>query len=92
MVVGCRGGSRYSEGVPSRFWLLDFWCLGLWSLGFEASKIHQRFIQCFLEDIDPVSKVFKILEDDSSGFSVPVFPQIDNILGFQNFEIDKHTF
>ena len=52
-------------------WFLGFNSPGLLvstSLGFEVAKIYQTFISCFQEDIDLVSKIFKILLDGSSGF------------------------
>ena len=44
----------------------DSWFLGFKDyqfLGFKASKIYEMPIPCFLEDIDPISKIFKILLD-----------------------------
>ena len=40
----------------------------LWFYGFMVSKVHQISISCFQEDLDPISKIFNILFNGSSGF------------------------
>ena len=37
-------------------------------IGFEVSKSYQFSFLCSLEDIDPISKIFKNLFDGSAGF------------------------
>ena len=39
-----------------------------WFLGFKVSEIYQIAISCFLEEIDPISKIFKNSLDGSPGF------------------------
>ena len=64
--------------LRGRGWFLVSWCLGFlvsWFrsflvskfLGFKASKIYKIICSCFLEDTDPISKIFKILLNGSSG-------------------------
>ena len=81
-VVGCRGGRRYVEGgswllgfLVSKFLcfrvssFLVSWCQMVSKfLGFKVSKIYQMLISCFQEKIGPISKIFKILLDGSTGF------------------------
>ena len=46
------------------FGFKDSWFLGVRDscfLGFKVSKIYHMFVSCFQEDLDPISKIFKIL-------------------------------
>ena len=65
-------------------WFLGFLCLFVvswflgfkdsWRLGFKVPKIYQMSISCLLEDIDPISKIVKIVLDGSPGcFRRPSF-------------------
>ena len=55
-------------------WLSDFKVLLIsWFQTFKASKIYQISMSCFLEDIDPISKIFKKSLDGSSGFPRALF-------------------
>ena len=101
-VVEGRGGSRYVEGVLGFLvsWFHSFlvsWFLGLkvswcqrflvsWFRSFKVPKIYQIAISCSLEDIDPISKSFKILLDGSSVFSAPVFSNMFKHISFPNVE------
>ena len=74
------------QGWESVSWFLGFWFLGFgflgfvvseflgfkdsWFLGSKVSKICQMSISCFLEEIDPISKISKIILDRSSGMFV----------------------
>ena len=74
-VVGCRGWSRYVEGVlgflVSCFlvsWFLGFevvWFLGFRFLGSKVSRIYHSSMSYFLIDIDHMSKISKMLLDTS---------------------------
>ena len=78
----------HPRGILDGFMVLRvFWfysCMALWRYtfmvvwchGFLVSKIYQMSISCFQEDIDLISKIFKIWLDGSSGFSAPVFSKI----------------
>ena len=66
--------------------------LGLGLLGLKVAKIYQISISPFLEGIDLISKMFKILLDGSAIFSAPVFSEIFKILDLQNFGIYKIKF
>ena len=79
-------------------WFLGFrvsWLLGSrvacykvsWFLGFKVSKICQMPISCFLEDIDPISKIVKNLFDGSLGF---VGPRLFH--NFQNIDFETMLF
>ena len=69
---------RFQSFLVSGFQsLLVSKALGFKIIGFKVSKIHQMSISCFLEDIDPISKVSKNLLDGSSGFlGIPLFENV----------------
>ena len=48
---------------------------------------YHKTISCFLEEIDPVYKIFKQLRRT---FTVPIFSNIFKIDDFQNVEISRH--
>ena len=62
-------------------WFLSCSCPGF--------KIYQIAISCFLEDIDLISKLFKISLDGSSGFSGARLFKTCQTFGFPSFGIDK---
>ena len=47
------------------------WFLGVLFFGVLVLINYEVSISCFLEDIDLIPKIFKILLDGSSSFSVP---------------------
>ena len=49
------------------------WFNGVLVSWLQSLKVYQMPISCFLEDIDPISKVFKNLFDGSPGLSAPFF-------------------
>ena len=49
-------------------------------------------ISCFLEDIDPIFKLFKSILDGSSVLFGPVFSEMSKQHEFQDFEISKNMF
>ena len=59
-------------------WSVVVWSYGfivLWRCGFMVSKNYQVSMSCFREDIDPISKIFEISLDGSSGLFGPrLFP------------------
>ena len=61
-------------------------------IGFKVSKLYQNSISCSLEDIDPVSKIFKNVLNGSSGFFGARLVQVFLILDVRSFEIYEHTF
>ena len=62
-----------------------------WFIGFKVSEIYQISILCFLGDIDPISKIFKMLFDGSSRCFGARLLKIATIWDFQHFEV-KHAF
>ena len=69
------------------------WFLGFLGLGFLVAKnTTKKNTPCFLEDIDLISRIFKISLDGSAGFPAPAFSDIVNFMGFQSFEIFKNVF
>ena len=59
--------------------------------GFLVSQFYQNPISCFLTDIDPISKIFKIILDRSSGFvGARLFPNCQT-LGFPNIRRFTNT-
>ena len=61
--VGMLRGKGFLGFLVSKF--LGFKVV--WLLGYDVSKIYQIRISCLLEDIEPISKIFKILLDGSAG-------------------------
>ena len=59
-------------------------------LGFKVSKICQISISCFLDDIDPISKIFKNLSNGSSEFVGARLLEVFKMLDSQHFEIYQH--
>ena len=70
------------------YWFLGFkesWFIGFLVFGskvskfpgFEKQKIfvpsYKISITCFLRDLDLISNIFKIIFDESAGFSAPAF-------------------
>ena len=55
-----------------------------------VSTIYQMSISCSQQYIDLISKIFKISLDGSSGFPVPVFPDIFKQMNFRNLESYKN--
>ena len=91
-----RGWNRYVEGcwgfsylkiknvLVSRLLVVGFWLLVFWFYGF---KIYQMSVSCFQEEIDPISNIFNILLDGSSGLlGARLFENYQH-LDFRNFEI-----
>ena len=68
-------------------WLSGF--MVVWFLGF---KKYQISFSCFQEDLDPISKIFKILLRGSSPFSAHVFSKMFKHLGFQFLRFTKIIF
>ena len=82
--VGYKGGSRYVDGFMVLgflvLWFYDVWFYGcslcnyvfmvLWFYSFVVSwfQKYQICISCFQVDIDPMSKIFKMMLDGSSTF------------------------
>ena len=62
-----------------------------WFLGFKVSNVYQMSISCFLEYIDPISTVFKILLDGASRFIGAHRPQQNELVDFRNLEIYKNN-
>ena len=60
------------------------WFLVLWSQ-------FTKHLLCFQEDVDPISKILKMLLDGPSWFSVRIFSPTKNTnTDVQHFEIYKH--
>ena len=63
--------------------LMVLWFYGfmlLWIYGFLVSKLYQISISCFQEDFDPMSMIFKIALDGSSGiFGTRLFQTCQNV-------------
>ena len=93
------GGSRYVEGglgflVVGFLGFEVSWFLGFvvsWFRcflvskfqSFKVSKIYQITISCSLEDIDPISKIFKKFEDGSSClFGACLFPRTKSWISY----------
>ena len=72
------------------FGFLVSWCVVVgflvsWFRGFLVSKKYQLYMSCFLEDIDLVSKIFKICSDGSSSlFGARLFENCQTF-GFEKF-------
>ena len=66
-----------------------------WFLGFLVSKF-QRFtkkhMSCFLDDIDLISKIFKVYQTDRRDFSAPVFSIVVRIVVFKTLKFIKSYF
>ena len=69
-------------------WFYGFMVLDLmvvWFYGFLVARIYQVPISCFLMDLEPISKVFKISLDGSSGFVGARLFQNREKCGFPSF-------
>ena len=77
----------------SVFGFLMFGLLISWFLGFKASKSYQFVISSFQEDINPLSKILKILLDGSAGlFGARLFDNCYVFWIYKNFRGIKLLF
>ena len=84
-ILGCWLLGCWFLGSLARF--LNFLVVGSWFLVFLVSEISRMSISCFLEDIDLISKLFKVVFNGSSSF----VSENANFVVFQSFETYKHN-
>ena len=95
-VLGIRGfrGFWFSVFLDFQSGFLDFQSVlvsWLFVLCFQVSRMYQISISCFLEEIDLISKICKILVDGTAGLIGTRLFEMFKLLDFQNPEIHKNT-
>ena len=79
------------DSLTWKYWFLDFWFLGFKVSWFRSSKDPTLpTISYFLEDNDPISKIFEKFQDGSSCF-VGEFPKLQKMISDIS-RVENHVF